>query len=60
LAKARSSISISFDGWQADNQLDILGVTAHYLDGQMRVKTVLLGLRPMYGAHTGAAIAEEL
>lgn len=60
LAKARSSISVSFDGWLADNQLDMLGVTAHYLDEQLRVKTVLLGLRPMYGAHNGVAIAEEL
>lgn len=38
----------------------MLGVTAHYLDEQLRVKTVLLGLRPMYGAHSGVAIAEEL
>jgi hypothetical protein len=60
LAKARSSISVSFDGWLADNQLDMLGVTAHYLDEQLRIKTVLLGLRPMYGAHSGTAIAEEL
>lgn len=60
LSRARSSISISFDGWLADNQLDMLGVTAHYLDEHLRVKTVLLGLKPMYGAHTGAAIAEEL
>ncbi|KAM0708529.1 hypothetical protein Q7P35_005181 [Cladosporium inversicolor] len=60
LAKARSSISVSFDGWLADNQLDMLGVTAHYLDEQLHVKTVLLGLRPMYGAHSGVAIAEEL
>jgi hypothetical protein len=60
LAKARSSISVSFDGWLADNQLDMLGVTAHYLDEQLRVKTVLLGLRPMYGAHSCVAIAEEL
>lgn len=60
LAKARSSMSVSFDGWLADNQLDMLGVTAHYLDEQLRVKTVLLGLRPMYGAHSGVAIAEEL
>lgn len=60
LAKAKSSISVSFDGWLADNQLDMLGVTAHYLDEQLRVKTVLLGLRPMYGAHSGVAIAEEL
>lgn len=38
----------------------MLGVTAHYLDEQLHVKTVLLGLRPMYGAHSGVAIAEEL
>jgi hypothetical protein len=60
LSRARSSISISFDGWLADNQLDMLGITAHYLDEQLRAKTVLLGLKPMYGAHTGTAIAEEL
>ena len=60
LAKARSSISVSFDGWLADNQLDMLGITAHYLDERLRVKTVLLGLKPMYGAHNGVAIAEEL
>ena len=60
LSKARSSISVSFDGWLADNQLDMLGITAHYLDEQLRIKTVLLGLKPMYGAHAGAAIAEEL
>jgi len=46
--------------WLAGNQLDMLGVTAHYLDEHLRVKTVLLGLRPVYGAHSGAAIAEEL
>jgi hypothetical protein len=44
LAKAKSSISVSFDGWLADNQLEMLGVTAHYLDEQLRVKTFLLGL----------------
>lgn len=35
----------------------MLGVSAHYLDEQLRVETVLLGLRPMYGA---VAIAGEL
>ena len=60
LSRARNSISTSFDGWLANNHLDMLGITAHYLDKQLRVKTVLLGLKPMYGAHTGTAIAEEL
>ena len=55
LARARSSISISFDGWFADNQLDMLGITAHYLDEHLQVRNVLLGLKPMYGAHSGVA-----
>jgi len=38
----------------------MLGVTTHYLDKQLYIKTVLLGLRPMYGAHSGVTIAEEL
>lgn len=37
LAKARSSISVGFDEWLAINQLDMLGVTAHYPDEQLRV-----------------------
>jgi hypothetical protein len=64
LAKVRSSIPVSFDEWLGTNQLDMLGVTSHYLDEQLHVKTVLLSLRPMYGAHNGAhggaAIAKEL
>ena len=55
LARVRSSISISFDGWLADNQLDMLGITAHYLDEHLQVRNVLLGLKPMYGAHSGVA-----
>lgn len=60
MAKARSSISISFDEWLAGNQLEMLGITTHYVDEQLCVKTMLLGFRPMYRAHSGAAIAEEL
>ena len=60
LSRAQSSISISFDGWLADNSLDMLGITAHYLDEDLRAKSVLLGLIPMYGAHCGSTVAEQL
>jgi hypothetical protein len=36
------------------------GVAAHYLDEQLRAKTVLLGPRPTYEADRGVVDAEEL
>lgn len=59
LEKARSTITISFDHWLADNQLDLLGVVAHYLDNELELKTVLLALRPAYG-HRGEELQETL
>lgn len=53
LANARSRITISFDGWKSDNELDLLGVFAHYFDEQYQLKTVLISLLPTYGNHTG-------
>jgi hypothetical protein len=46
--------------WTADNGLDFLGVTAHYLDASLRPRTVLLGLRDTRGSHSGENIAEEV
>ncbi|KAM0703025.1 hypothetical protein Q7P35_010457 [Cladosporium inversicolor] len=61
LAKSTSAITISFDSWNADNDvLDLLGVVAHYLDEQYQLRTVVLGLRDHYGSHTGANIGEHL
>jgi hypothetical protein len=45
LAVAKSRITISFDAWKSDNQLDLLGITAHYVDEQYQVKNVLLAWR---------------
>jgi hypothetical protein len=53
LAGAKSRITISFDAWKSDNSLNLLGVFAHYFDTHYRLKSVLLGLRPTYGNHTG-------
>ena len=46
LQMARSTITVSFDHWLADNELDLLGVVAHYLDSNLELKTVLLALKP--------------
>jgi hypothetical protein len=60
LAKARSTISISFDGWKADNDMDLLGILAHYLDHDLTPHTVLLGLRETFGSHSGDNMSEHL
>jgi hypothetical protein len=60
LRHAASSITMSFDNWTANNGLDFLGVTAHYLDASLRPRTILLGLRDTRGSHSGESIAEEV
>ena len=61
LARAKSGMTISFDGWKADNEiLDLLGIVAHYLDDNYRPKSVVLGLRDTMGSHTGENIAQQL
>jgi hypothetical protein len=47
-------------GVEAELEADMSGVTAHYLNEQPCVKTVLLGPRPTYGADRGVANDEEL
>ena len=56
LAAAKSRITLSFDAWKSDNELDLLGITAHYVDEHYQVKNTLLALRNTYGPH----FAEEL
>lgn len=61
LAKSTSGVTISFDGWKANNDvLDLLGVVAHYLDDEHKLRTVVLALRDTHGSHTGANIADHL
>ena len=39
--------------WQSDPDLLFLGVVGHFLDEQLRLRTLLLGL-PELRSHTGA------
>jgi hypothetical protein len=60
LSKAKSRITLSFDGWKSGNELDLLGVVGHYIDDRYCVKNVLLALRNTYGSHSGEALHEHL
>ena len=61
LAKATSKLTLSFDGWTANNKvLDLLGVVVHYLDENHERRAVVVGLRDTLGSHTGANMADHL
>jgi len=61
MAQAKSRITVSFDGWKADNEvLDLLGIMAHYIDKEYEVKTITLALRDTFGSHSGVNIKDQL
>lgn len=58
IANAGSRINISFDAWSSDNGLSLLGVVAHFLDGQNhQLKTILLGLPQLKSHHPSIRIS---
>lgn len=61
MAHAKSRITTSFDGWKANTDvLDLLGIVAHYIDRDCKLKTVTLALRDTYGSHTGENMKDHL
>jgi hypothetical protein len=61
IAKAKSKLTISFDGWKANNDvLDLLGVIVHYLRDNNKLHNVVLALRDTLGYHTSTNIADYL
>ena len=56
-----SRIHISFDMWTSENQLALMGIVAHYLDGKAwRNQSRLIALRKIDGAHSGENMAAYL
>jgi hypothetical protein len=60
LTQARSRITLSFDSWKSDNEVDYLGIVAHYIDKDFIVKAVLLALKNTFGNHTGLKMKKHL
>lgn len=57
LHHARSRVSISFDLWTSPNPYAILGVIAMWIDSGGRRRSTVLGMRRIYGEHSGENIA---
>jgi hypothetical protein len=61
IATSISKLTISFDGWKANNDiLDLLGVIIHYLRDDHKLHNVILAMRDTLGSHTGSNIADHL
>jgi hypothetical protein len=61
IATAKSKLTISFDGWKANNDvLNLLGIVVHYLRDDNKLYNVVLIMRDILGSHTRANIADHL
>ncbi|KAG7403377.1 putative AC transposase [Fusarium oxysporum f. sp. rapae] len=60
LRQARSRISISFDLWTSPNPYAVLGVIAMWIDTAGKRQTTVLGIRRVYGEHTGENIGSVI
>lgn len=60
LANARSRIHVSFDCWTSPNTKGLVGVVFHFLDKDLKVRSLLAGMKRVRGAHTGENIAEAV
>jgi hypothetical protein len=60
LAKSRSRIHISFDGWTSPNCKAILGICAHFLTPGLVLRHALIGFKEITGIHDGENLAEYI
>jgi len=60
LTTARSRIHVSFDCWPSPNTRGLVGMVFHFLDKDLKVQSLLAGMKRVRGAHTGENIAEAV
>ncbi|XP_078442307.1 putative transcriptional regulator tpeD [Wolffia australiana] len=52
-----SSVSLTVDAWTSQNNIALLGITAHWIDNNLKLCELLLGLRQIKGSHSGSNLA---
>ena len=57
LQASLSKTHLTFDLWTSDNGLALLGVVSHYLDQEMKARSVAIVLKTVDGVHSGENIA---
>jgi hypothetical protein len=53
-------INFSFDAWSSPNNLPLLGVVVHWIDGAGQKRNALIGLHTIEGEHSGENMASEV
>lgn len=57
---AISKIHLSFDMWDSPSKKGVLGIVAHFVDRQWKLRTRLIALRRVAGSHTAENMVEHL
>jgi hypothetical protein len=60
LSCSLSRINISFDAWTSRRFTSLLGLTVHFLDGEGKFRTFLLGLPQIERRHSGENLADRV
>ncbi|MBW0482652.1 hypothetical protein O181_022367 [Austropuccinia psidii MF-1] len=58
LSPTSTAISFTTDVWTSPNVIAFMGVTAHVMSSDFKLTSILIGLHPIEGPHSGAALAE--
>jgi hypothetical protein len=57
LHDAPGKLSFTVDGWTSPNMQPFLGITAHWVDSEWRLREALLDFAPLSGSHSGEYLA---
>jgi len=57
LHDAPGKLSFTVDGWTSPNMQPFLGITAHWVDSEWRLREALLDFAPLSGSHSGENLA---
>ncbi|KAL7829121.1 hypothetical protein SRHO_G00327550 [Serrasalmus rhombeus] len=60
ILKDAASIAITTDGWTSRSTQSYITITAHTINSDWKMESVVLQTRPLFESHTGANIAEVL
>lgn len=60
LKQNKSRISISLDGWTSPNNIPFMGIVAHFIDNQFRLRREILSFDILPGSHTGETLTEAV
>ncbi|MBW0468013.1 hypothetical protein O181_007728 [Austropuccinia psidii MF-1] len=58
LSPMSTAISFTTNVWTSPNVIALLGVTAHVMSSDFKLTSILIGLQPIEGPHSGEALAK--